>query len=286
MELSEQEIQRRDTLAKLRELGIDPYPADLYNVTDFADELKSNFTDGKKVCLAGRMMSQRIMGKASFAELQDSTGRIQIYVNRDDLCPDEDKSLYNDFFKKLLDLGDFIGIKGFLFKTQVGEISVHVEKLVLLSKSLKPLPLPKIDTEGKVHDAFTDPELRYRQRYVDLVVNSHVKDTFIKRSKTISSMRSFFNEKGYLEVETPILQPIPGGAAARPFITHHNALDIPLYLRIANELYLKRLIVGGFDGVYEFAKDFRNEGMDRTHNPEFTVMEIYVAYKDYNWMMD
>jgi lysyl-tRNA synthetase class 2 len=286
LELSEQEIQRRDTLAKLRELGIDPYPADLYNVTDFADELKSNFTDGKKVCLAGRMMSQRIMGKASFAELQDSTGRIQIYVNRDDLCPGEDKSLYNDFFKKLLDLGDFIGVKGFLFKTQVGEISVHVEELVLLSKSLKPLPLPKIDTEGKVHDAFTDPELRYRQRYVDLVVNSHVKDTFVKRSKTISSMRSFFNEKGYLEVETPILQPIPGGAAARPFITHHNALDIPLYLRIANELYLKRLIVGGFDGVYEFAKDFRNEGMDRTHNPEFTVMEIYVAYKDYNWMMD
>jgi lysyl-tRNA synthetase class 2 len=286
LELSEQEIQRRDTLTKLREMGIDPYPADLYAVTDYADALKNNFTDGKKVCLAGRMMSQRIMGKASFAELQDSTGRIQIYVNRDDLCPGDDKTHYNDFFKKLLDLGDFIGVKGFLFKTQVGEISVHVEELVLLSKSLKPLPLPKIDTEGKVHDAFTDPELRYRQRYVDLVVNSHVKDTFVKRSKTISSMRSFFNENGYLEVETPILQPIPGGAAARPFITHHNALDIPLYLRIANELYLKRLIVGGFDGVYEFAKDFRNEGMDRTHNPEFTVMEIYVAYKDYNWMMD
>ena len=286
LELSEQEIQRRETLTKLREMGIDPYPADLYAVSDYADELKNNFADGKKVCLAGRMMSQRIMGKASFAELQDSTGRIQIYINRDDLCKGEDKSAYNDFFKKLLDLGDFIGVKGFLFKTQVGEISVHVEELVLLSKSLKPLPLPKIDTEGKVHDAFTDPELRYRQRYVDLVVNSHVKDTFIKRSKTISSMRSFFNEKGYLEVETPILQPIPGGAAARPFKTHHNALDIPLYLRIANELYLKRLIVGGFDGVYEFAKDFRNEGMDRTHNPEFTVMEIYVAYKDYQWMMD
>ena len=286
LELSEQEIQRRDTLTKLREMGIDPYPADLYNVTDYADELKTNFIEGKKVNLAGRMMSQRIMGKASFAELQDSTGRIQIYINRDDLCPGEDKSKYNDFFKKLLDLGDFIGVKGFLFKTQVGEISVHVEEIVLLSKSLKPLPLPKIDTEGKVHDAFTDPELRYRQRYVDLVVNANVKDTFVKRSKTISSMRSFFNEKGYLEVETPILQPIPGGAAARPFITHHNALDIPLYLRIANELYLKRLIVGGFDGVYEFAKDFRNEGMDRTHNPEFTVMEIYVAYKDYNWMMD
>lgn len=286
LELSEQEIQRRETLDKLRELGIDPYPADFYGVTDYAVALKNNFLDGKKVCVAGRMMSQRIMGKASFAELQDSTGRIQIYINRDDLCPGEDKSHYNDFFKKLLDLGDFIGVKGFLFKTQVGEISVHVEELVLLSKSLKPLPLPKIDTEGKVHDAFTDPELRYRQRYVDLVVNSHVKDTFVKRSKTISSMRSFFNEKGYLEVETPILQPIPGGAAARPFVTHHNALDIPLYLRIANELYLKRLIVGGFDGVYEFAKDFRNEGMDRTHNPEFTVMEIYVAYKDYNWMMD
>jgi lysyl-tRNA synthetase class 2 len=286
LELSEQEIQRRETLTKLREMGIEPYPADLYGVTDYADELKGNFNEGKKVCLAGRMMSQRIMGKASFAELQDSSGRIQIYINRDDLCKGEDKTLYNDFFKKLLDLGDFIGIKGFLFKTQVGEISVHVEELVLLSKSLKPLPLPKIDTEGKVHDAFTDPELRYRQRYIDLVVNPHVKDTFIKRSKTISSMRSFFNEKGYLEVETPILQPIPGGAAARPFITHHNALDMPLYLRIANELYLKRLIVGGFDGVYEFAKDFRNEGMDRTHNPEFTVMEIYVAYKDYQWMMD
>jgi lysyl-tRNA synthetase class 2 len=286
LELSEQELLRRESLQKLRELGIDPYPANLYPVTDFAEDLKSNFVEGKKVCLAGRMMSQRIMGKASFAELQDSSGRIQVYINRDEICPGEDKMLYNDFFKKLLDLGDFIGVRGYLFKTQVGEISVHVEELSLLSKALKPLPLPKTDSEGKIHDAFTDPELRYRQRYVDLVVNSHVKDTFIKRSKTIASMRSFFNERGYLEVETPILQPIPGGAAARPFITHHNALDIPLYLRIANELYLKRLIVGGFDGVYEFAKDFRNEGMDRTHNPEFTVMEIYVAYKDYNWMMD
>jgi lysyl-tRNA synthetase class 2 len=286
LELSEQEVLRRESLHKLRELGINPYPADLYPVADFAEELKSNFIDGKVVCLAGRMMSQRIMGKASFAELQDSTGRIQVYVNRDEICPGEDKNLYNEFFKKLLDLGDFIGIKGYVFKTQVGEISVHVQELTLLSKSLKPLPLPKTDADGKVHDAFTDSELRYRQRYVDLVVNSHVKDTFVKRSKTISSMRSFFNEKGYLEVETPILQPLPGGAAARPFITHHNALDTPLYLRIANELYLKRLIVGGFDGVYEFAKDFRNEGMDRTHNPEFTVMEIYIAFKDYNWMMD
>jgi lysyl-tRNA synthetase class 2 len=286
LELSEQEVLRRESLHKLRELGINPYPADLYPVMDFAEELKSNFVDGKTVCLAGRMMSQRIMGKASFAELQDSTGRIQVYVNRDEICPGEDKNLYNEFFKKLLDLGDFIGIKGYVFKTQVGEISVHVQELTLLSKSLKPLPLPKTDADGKVHDAFTDSELRYRQRYVDLVVNSHVKDTFVKRSKTISSMRSFFNEKGYLEVETPILQPIPGGAAARPFITHHNALDTTLYLRIANELYLKRLIVGGFDGVYEFAKDFRNEGMDRTHNPEFTVMEIYIAFKDYNWMMD
>lgn len=285
-ELSEQEILRRETLTKLREMGIEPYPAALYPVTDYAKQIKENFEEGKAVCLAGRMMSQRIMGKASFAELLDASGRIQVYFNRDELCPGEDKTLYNDIFKKLLDLGDFIGIEGTVFKTQVGEVSVNVKRFTLLSKSLKPLPLPKTDADGNVHDAFTDPEMRYRQRYVDLVVNAHVKDTFIKRSKTLNAMRQFFNEKGYLEVETPILQPIPGGAAARPFITHHNALDIPLYLRIANELYLKRLIVGGFDGVYEFAKDFRNEGMDRTHNPEFTVMEIYVAYKDYNWMMD
>jgi lysyl-tRNA synthetase class 2 len=286
IELSEQEIQRRDKLDKLRALGINPYPADLYPVTDTASAISENFEDGKTVCIAGRLMSQRIMGKASFAELLDSTGRVQVYFNRDELCPGEDKTLYNDVFKKLLDLGDFVGVKGYVFKTQVGEISVHVQEFTLLSKALKPLPLPKTDADGNTHDAFTDPELRYRQRYVDLVVNPHVKDTFIKRTKAMTSMRNFFNEKGYLEVETPILQPIPGGASARPFMSHHNALDIPLYLRIANELYLKRLIVGGFDGVYEFAKDFRNEGMDRTHNPEFTVMEIYVAYKDYNWMMD
>lgn len=267
-------------------MGIEPYPAELFPVSDYAKDLKENFVEDKKVIIAGRMMSQRVMGKASFAEILDSTGRIQTYFNRDELCPGEDKSMYNDVFKKLLDLGDFIGIEGRLFKTQVGEISVHVDSFKLLSKSLKPLPLPKTDAEGKVHDAFVDPEMRYRQRYVDLVVNQNVKETFIKRSKTISTMREFFNEKGYMEVETPILQPIPGGASARPFITHHNALDVPLYLRIANELYLKRLIVGGFEGVYEFAKDFRNEGMDRTHNPEFTVMEIYVAYKDYNWMME
>jgi lysyl-tRNA synthetase class 2 len=285
-ELSEQEIQRRETLNKLREMGIEPYPAALYPVTDYAAKIKEKFEEGKYICLAGRLMSQRVMGKASFAEILDSTGRIQIYFNRDEICPGEDKTLYNDLFKKLLDLGDFIGIKGDVFKTQVGEISVNVKEFTLLSKSLKPLPLPKTDSDGKVHDAFTDPEMRYRQRYVDLIVNAHVKETFIKRSKTLNAMRSFFNERGYLEVETPILQPIPGGASARPFITHHNALDIPLYLRIANELYLKRLIVGGFEGVYEFAKDFRNEGMDRTHNPEFTVMEIYVAYKDYFWMME
>ncbi|NDF59684.1 MAG: lysine--tRNA ligase [Crocinitomicaceae bacterium] len=286
LELSEQEVQRREKLEKLRLLGIEPYPAAEYTITSTSNEIKNNFEEGKKVTIAGRLMSQRIMGKASFAEIQDSNGRIQVYVNRDEICPGEDKTLYNEVFKKLIDLGDFIGIKGYLFTTQVGEISVHVEEFSILSKALKPLPLPKTDANGTTHDAFTDPELRYRQRYVDLVVNPHVKDTFIKRTKAMTSMRNFFNEKGYMEVETPILQPIPGGASARPFISHHNALDIPLYLRIANELYLKRLIVGGFDGVYEFAKDFRNEGMDRTHNPEFTVMEIYVAYKDYNWMMD
>ena len=286
IELSEQEIQRRESLQKLRDLGIDPYPAALFPVNSSAKEIKSDFEDGKHVCIAGRMMSQRVMGKASFAELQDASGRIQIYINRDEICPEEDKTRYNEIFKKLLDLGDFIGVEGKVFKTQVGEISIHVTKLTLLAKALRPLPLPKIDAEGRIHDAFTDAEMRSRQRYVDLVVNPHVKDTFVKRSKTISSMRRFFDGFDYLEVETPILQAIPGGAAARPFITHHNALDIPLYLRIANEMYLKRLIVGGFEGVYEFAKDFRNEGMDRTHNPEFTMLEIYVSYKDYNWMMD
>ena len=286
IELSEQEIQRRESLQKLRDLGIDPYPAALFPVNSSAKEIKNDFEDGKHVCIAGRMMSQRVMGKASFAELQDASGRIQIYINRDEICPEEDKTFYNEIFKKLLDLGDFIGVEGKVFKTQVGEISIHVTKLTLLAKALRPLPLPKIDAEGRIHDAFTDAEMRSRQRYVDLVVNPHVKDTFVKRSKTISSMRRFFDGFDYLEVETPILQAIPGGAAARPFITHHNALDIPLYLRIANEMYLKRLIVGGFEGVYEFAKDFRNEGMDRTHNPEFTMLEIYVSYKDYNWMMD
>ncbi len=285
-ELSEQELFRRESLKKLREIGIEPFPAELFPVDTLSNDIKKKYEEGKKVCLAGRIMSKRIMGKASFAEMQDSAGRIQLYFNRDEICPGEDKSMYNDVFKKLLDLGDFIGVNGTVFKTQVGETSVHVDNFTFLSKSIRPLPLPKIDADGNVHDAFTDPESRYRQRYVDLVVNPQVKETFIKRSKIIASMRSFLNSKGYLEVETPILQSIPGGAAARPFITHHNALDIPLYLRIANELYLKRLIVGGFDGVYEFAKDFRNEGMDRTHNPEFTQMEIYVAYKDYIWMME
>jgi len=284
--LSEQELVRRASLNKLRELGIEPYPAAAYDVSIYTKECKENFEAGKKVCLAGRLMSRRIMGKASFAELQDAEGRLQLYFNRDEICPGEDKMMYNDVFKKLLDMGDFIGVEGELFKTQVGEISVLVKKFTVLSKSLKPLPVVKTDEDGNVHDAFTDPELRYRQRYVDLVVNEGVKETFIKRAKIMNSMRAFFNEREYLEVETPILQPIPGGASARPFISHHNALDVPLYLRIANELYLKRLIVGGFDGVYEFAKAFRNEGMDRTHNPEFTMLEIYVAYKDYNWMMD
>jgi lysyl-tRNA synthetase class 2 len=286
IELSDQEVQRRESLSKLRALGIDQFPAALYPVTDLASKIKEVYEEGKQVCIAGRMMSRRIMGKASFAEILDSSGRIQVYLNRDELCPGEDKTLYNDVFKKLMDFGDFVGIKGKVFKTQVGEISIHVEEIEMLSKSVKPLPLPKQDDQGNVHDAFTDPELRYRQRYVDLVVNPNVKEVFIKRTKLFNAMRGFFNDAGYLEVETPILQPIPGGASARPFITHHNALDVPLYMRIANELYLKRLIVGGFDGVYEFSKNFRNEGMDRTHNPEFTAMEIYVSYKDYNWMMD
>ena len=285
-ELSDIEIQRRESLNKLKSLGIDPYPAELYPVDSLSTEIKQDYAEGKEVCIAGRIMRKKIQGKAAFSEVQDSAGRIQVYFNRDELCPGEDKHLYNEVFKRLLDLGDFIGVRGELFKTQVGEITVLAKELTVLSKSIKPLPLPKTDAEGNVYDAFTNPEARYRQRYVDLVVNPNVKETFVKRSKIISSMRAFLNAKEYLEVETPILQPIPGGAAARPFITHHNALDVPLYLRIANELYLKRLIVGGFDGVYEFAKDFRNEGMDRTHNPEFTQMEIYVAYKDYAWMMD
>jgi lysyl-tRNA synthetase class 2 len=285
MQLSEQEIVRREKLVKLREMGINPYPADLYPLNTNSKEIKQRFTEGKKVIIAGRLMSRRIQGKASFAELQDGEGRIQVYFNRDEICLGEDKTLYNDVYKKLLDIGDFIGIEGELFTTKVGEKTVMVKSFSLLSKSLKPLPLPKIDADGNSHDAFNDPEMRYRQRYADLVVNPNVKEVFIKRTKLFNAMRSFFNDAGYFEVETPILQPIPGGAAARPFITHHNSLDIPLYLRIANELYLKRLIVGGFDGVYEFSKNFRNEGMDRTHNPEFTAMEIYVSYKDYNWMM-
>jgi len=285
MQLSEQEIIRREKLAGLRKLNINPYPADLYPVDHTSAKIKQDFEDGKKVIIAGRLMSRRIQGKASFAELQDSTGRIQVYFNRDEICPGEDKTQYNDVYKKLLDIGDFIGIEGELFTTQVGEKTVMVKKFTLLSKALKPLPLPKVDKDGNEFDKFNDPEMRYRQRYADLVVNPKVKDVFVKRTKLFAAMRNFFNDKGYFEVETPILQSIPGGAAARPFVTHHNALDIPLYLRIANELYLKRLIVGGFDGVYEFSKNFRNEGMDRTHNPEFTAMEIYVAYKDYNWMM-
>jgi lysyl-tRNA synthetase class 2 len=285
-QLSEQEIVRREKLSKLRELGINPYPADLYPVTHHSANVKSDFSEGKNVVMAGRLMRKKIQGKAAFAELQDSEGRIQIYINRDEICPGEDKSKYNDVFKKLLDLGDFIGIEGELFCTQVGEKTVLVKKFTLLSKALKPLPLPKTDAEGNTYDEFNDPEMRYRQRYADLVVNPHVKEVFVKRSKLFTAMRNFCNKSSYFEVETPILQSIPGGAAARPFLTHHNSLDIPMYMRIACELYLKKLIVGGFDGVYEFAKTFRNEGMDRTHNPEFTMMEIYVAYKDYNWMMD
>jgi lysyl-tRNA synthetase class 2 len=289
-ELSEQEIVRRESLQKLIDLGIDPYPASLFNIDTDSLAIKSSFDSSSEqsqtVSIAGRLMSRRIMGKAAFAELQDSKGRIQLYFNRDEICPDEDKTMYNDVFKKLLDIGDFIGVEGFVFKTKVGEISVHVKNFTVLSKTLRPLPLPKTDNDGNVYDAFTDPEKRYRQRYVDLVVNPQVRDAFIKRTKLTNSMRQFLNAKGYLEVETPILQPIYGGAAARPFKTHHNTLDMPLFLRIANELYLKRLIVGGFDGVYEFSKDFRNEGMSRFHNPEFTQVELYVAYKDYNWMMD
>lgn len=290
IEYSEQELQRRESLSKLRELGIEPYPAPLYPVNATAKEILEQFDAEKgnfqEVCIAGRIMSRRIMGAASFGELQDETGRIQVYVKRDEICPGEDKTMYNTVWKKLLDIGDIVGIKGFAFITQTGQLSVHAKELTLLSKSLKVLPIVKADADGTVYDAFTDPELRYRQRYVDLIVNPQVKETFIKRAQIVATMREYFNQAGCLEVETPILQSIPGGATARPFITHHNALDIPLYLRIANELYLKRLIVGGYSGVYEFAKDFRNEGMDKTHNPEFTCMEIYVAYKDYKWMME
>lgn len=287
LELSEQEIIRRQSLNELRNLGIEPYPAALYEVNAYSTDIKEEFNDEEKrpVSIAGRIMNRRIMGKASFIELQDSKGRIQVYITRDDICPGEDKELYNTVFKKLLDIGDFIGITGFVFRTQMGEISVHAESLTVLAKSLKPLPVVKMK-DGVAYDKFNDPELRYRQRYVDLVVNDEVKDIFIKRTRIFNAMREFINKFGYLEVDTPVLQSIPGGAAARPFITHHNALDIDLYLRIANELYLKRLIVGGFEGVYEFSRDFRNEGMDRTHNPEFTVMEIYVSYKDYKWMME
>ena len=288
LELSEQEIIRRNSLDEMRKMGIEPYPAAEYSVNAYTDEIKETFSDDapqREVSVAGRIMSRRIMGKASFIELKDSKGRIQVYISRDDLCPDEDKELYNTVFKKLLDIGDFIGIKGYVFRTQMGEITIHAQELTVLSKSLRPLPIVKVK-DGVVYDAFEDPELRYSQRYVDLVVNEGVKEIFIKRNKVYNSMREFFNARGYMEVETPILQSIPGGASARPFITHHNALDIPLYLRIADELYLKRLIVGGFEGVYEFSKNFRNEGMDRTHNPEFTCMEIYVSYKDYNWMMN
>ncbi|MDK2838448.1 MAG: lysyl-tRNA synthetase, class [Bacteroidota bacterium] len=288
LDLSEQEIIRRQSLNELRQFGIEPYPAPLYEVNAYSTDIKDQFDDSgekRQVSIAGRIMSRRIMGKASFIELMDSKGRIQVYITRDDICPEENKDLYNIVFKKLLDIGDFIGITGFVFRTQTGEISVHAQSLTVLSKSLRPLPIVKVK-DGVAYDKFNDPELRYRQRYVDLLVNEGVKDIFVKRTKIFDAMREFFNRHGYLEVDTPVLQSIPGGAAARPFITHHNALDIDLYLRIANELYLKRLIVGGFEGVYEFSRDFRNEGMDRTHNPEFTVLEIYVSYKDYNWMME
>lgn len=286
MALSEQEQIRREKLSQLRVMNIEPYPAEGYEVTHTSKQVKDDFEEGKQVKMAGRLMARRIQGKASFAELQDAEGRIQVYFNRDELCPTDDKTLYNEVYKKLLDIGDFVGLEGELFTTKVGEKTLMVKDLTLLAKSIKPLPLPKTDAEGNIHDGFTDPEQRYRQRYADLAVNPHVKEIFIKRTKLFNAMRNFFNEKGYFEVETPILQPIPGGAAAKPFVTQHNALNIPLYMRIANELYLKRLIVGGMDGVYEFSKNFRNEGMDRTHNPEFTAMEIYVSYKDYNWMMD
>lgn len=285
MQLSDLEVIRREKLSQLRALGINPYPADLYPVNHTTKQIKENFEEDKEVIIAGRLMSRRIQGKASFAELQDSEGRIQIYFNRDEICPGEDKTLYNEVYKKLLDIGDFIGIEGVLFTTRVGEKTVMVKNFTVLAKALRPLPQPREDAEGKTHDAFTDPEQRYRQRYVDLVVNPHVKNIFKKRTKVFQAMRQYFNDCGYYEVDTPVLQPIPGGAAARPFVTHHNTLDIPLYLRIANELYLKRLIVGGFDGVYEFSRNFRNEGMSRAHNPEYTALEIYVAYKDYNWMM-
>lgn len=287
MALSEQEVLRREALQELRGLGIEPYPANEFTTTAYSTQILNDFEkyEGKQVVLAGRLMGKRKMGKASFAELKDSEGRIQLYVSRDDISTDAENTMYTTVFLRLLDIGDFIGIEGKVFKTQVGEISVHVTKLTVLAKALKPLPVVKTDADGVVHDAFADAEQRYRRRYVDLTVNDHVKETFIKRTKLFNAMRDFFNSKGYLEVETPVLQPIPGGAAARPFVTHHNALDVALYMRIANELYLKRLIVGGFEGVYEFSKNFRNEGMDRTHNPEFTAMEIYVAYKDYNWMM-
>lgn len=288
-ELSEQELFRRQSLQALRDMGIDPYPAELYPSSAFSDEIKARFKDEEEtqraVCIAGRIMSRRIMGKASFMELKDSQGRIQVYLNRDEICPDENKDMYNTVFKKLLDIGDFVGVKGYVFRTKAGEISVHAQELKVLAKTLRPLPIVKTK-DGVIYDAFSDPELRYRHRYLDLIVNEQVKDIFIKRTRIFNSMRNFFNERGYLEVDTPVLQAIPGGAAARPFVTHHNALDIPLYLRIANELYLKRLIVGGFEGVYEFSRNFRNEGMDRSHNPEFTVMEIYVSYKDYHWMME